>query len=95
MDLRTVPIHRALHRPSLILGGERELVLVTGLIAFVLVVVAFSVISAVVGICLWTYGVAVLRKMGKADPMMSQVYLRHIQYQAYYPAHSTPFRRET
>ena len=95
MDLRTVPIHRALHRPSLIMGAERELVLVTGLLAAILIVVALSLLSAAIGIALWSVGVAVLRQMGKADPMMSQVYLRHLRYQAYYPAHSTPFRRET
>ena len=95
MDLRTVPIHRALHRPSLIMGAERELVLVTGLLAAILIVVALSLPSAAIGIALWSGGVAVLRQMGKADPMMSRVYLRHLKYQAYYPAHSTPFRRET
>lgn len=93
--LRQVPIHRALHRPSLILGAERELVLLTGLIATVLVVVALSVVSAVLGIALWSLGVALLRQMGKADPLMSRVYLRHLRYQAYYPAHSAAFRQET
>jgi type IV secretion system protein VirB3 len=30
--------------------------------------------------------------MAKADPQMSKVYLRQLQYQAYYPARSRPFR---
>ena len=58
--LRQIPIHRALHRPSTIMGAERELVLLTGLIAFMLIVVALSVMSAVLGIVLWIAGVAVL-----------------------------------
>jgi type IV secretion system protein TrbD len=93
--LRQIPIHRALHRPSTILGAERELVLLTGLIAFILIVVALSVMSAILGIVLWVAGVAVLRQMGKADPLMSRIYVRHLRYQAYYPAHSSAFRQET
>lgn len=93
--LRQVPIHRALHRPSLLLGAERELVLLTGLIAFILIVVALSVLSAVLGIALWLIGVAILRQMGKADPLLSRLYVRHLRYQAYYPAHTSAFRQES
>jgi type IV secretion system protein VirB3 len=92
--LRQVPIHRAMHRPSLILGAERELALLTGLVALVLIVVALSVLSAILGIVLWLVGIAILRQMGKADPLMSRVYLRHLRYQAYYPAHACAFRQE-
>ena len=32
--------------------------------------------------------VAVLAKIGKADPMMRRVYSRHLQYKDFYPAKS-------
>jgi len=32
--------------------------------------------------------VAVLAKIGKADPMMRKVYSRHLQYKDFYPAKS-------
>ncbi len=34
-----------------------------------------------------------LRLMAKADPLMRQVYLRHIKYRSYYRPTSTPWRK--
>ena len=36
----------------------------------------------------WVGAVAVLQRMGKADPLLRQVYLRHIRYEDWYPAKS-------
>src|ERR1700727_686021 len=42
------------------------------------------------GVCLavifWIGTVAVLQRMGKADPRLRQVYLRHIRNRQFYPA---------
>lgn len=92
VELRRVPIHRALHRANLLFGAERELFLTTGLVAFTLVFVTLTLPGSVFGVLLWVVGTALLRLMGKADPLMSRVYLRHIRYRAYYRAYSTPFR---
>jgi hypothetical protein len=32
--------------------------------------------------------VAVLQRMGKADPLLRQIYVRHIRCKAFYPAKS-------
>jgi type IV secretory pathway TrbD component len=32
--------------------------------------------------------------MGKADPEMSRVYVRHVKYLTYYYARSRPFREQ-
>lgn len=90
-QLRKLPIHRALNRPDLMGGCERELLLLSGLITVTLVVVALNLIAAIAGVIIWILSVAGLRAMAKADPFMSKVYFRHIQYKAFYPAHSTPF----
>lgn len=86
-------IHQSVNRPNQILGGDRELVLWTLLIS---VSLAFSLgtlwgIGLAVGF--WIGAVAVLQRMGKADPMMRQVYLRHIRYRSFYPAKSALFSR--
>lgn len=91
--LRRTPLHRALHRPNLILGGERELVLFTALLAGALVGVALSPIAIAVGAAVWFGCVGLLRRMAKADPQMSRVYLRQLKYRPYYPARSRPFAR--
>ena len=45
------------------------------------------------GIVIWITVVGALRLMAKADPMMRQVYLRHIRYQQTYRPTSSPWRR--
>lgn len=95
MALRAVPIRRAGNRENLFMGGDRELVMFTGLMAFALVFTAQEVRATVFGIVLWFGALFALRLMAKADPKMRHVYLRHRRYKAYYPARSTPFRENT
>ncbi|WP_455274552.1 conjugal transfer protein TrbD [Rhizobium herbae] len=91
--LRHNRIHRALSRPNLLMGADRELVLITGLAAIILIFVVLTVSSALFGTAVWIVVVAALRMMAKADPMMRRVYIRHISYKPTYRATSTPWRR--
>lgn len=88
--LRRVPIHRALHRPDLMGGCERELFLIVALCAAVLIGVALTWVTTVVGLLMWFGCIAALRQMAKADPIMSKVYFKHIKYKPYYLPHSSP-----
>ena len=83
---RRIPIHRSLNRPSMILGGERELVLMTLLCCALVAFTASSVLQVIIAIVLWVTIHACLIAIAKSDPMMSQVYIRHIKYRSYYPA---------
>jgi type IV secretion system protein VirB3 len=93
-ELRRTAFHRALHRPNLILGGERELVLTTAVVAGGLAVSALNLPALLVAGTVWSVIVSALRMMAKADPQMSKVYLRHLKYQRHYPPRSRPFRQE-
>jgi type IV secretion system protein VirB3 len=86
-------IHRALSRPNLLMGADRELVLITGLAAVILIFVVLTVYSALIGIGIWIVIVGALRMMAKSDPMMRKVYVRHISYRPYYRATTSPWRR--
>lgn len=86
-------IHRALSRPNHLMGADRELVLLTGLATVILIFVVLTWFSALLGVVIWIGVVAALRMMAKADPMMRQVYLRHITYQHSYRPTSSPWRR--
>ncbi len=92
MALRMTPLRRAGNRPHLFLGGDRELVMFTGVIAFALVFSAQDWAATGFGVTLWVIALYLFRLMAKADPLLRFVYLRHRRYQAYYPARSTPFR---
>lgn len=86
-------IHRALSRPNLLMGADRELVLITGLAAVILIFVVLTVYSALFGIAVWIVIVGILRMMAKADPMMRKVYIRHVSYRHIYKATTSPWRR--
>ena len=90
---REVVIHQSANRPNQILGGDRELVLVAALIA---VSLAFSLATwwgIGVSVGFWIAAMAILQRMGKADAMLRQTYMRHIRYRAFYPAKSGLFSR--
>lgn len=86
-------IHRALSRPNLLMGADRELVLVTGLASVILIFVVLTISSALFGASLWLAIIGVLRMMAKSDPLMRQVYIRHIRYRHHYRPTSSPWRR--
>jgi type IV secretory pathway TrbD component len=86
-------IHRALSRPNHLMGADRELVLLTGLATAILIFVVLTWFSALFGIAIWIVVIGALQIMAKADPMMRQVYVRHIGYRPSYRPTSTPWRR--
>jgi len=85
-EQRRIPIHRALNRSNLILGGERELVLMTMLFAALIGFTASSWGQLVIGVLFWIAVHAMLVEMARNDPSMSKVYFRHVRYKAFYPA---------
>jgi|TARA_R110002051_G_scaffold61704_3_gene113059 type IV secretion system protein VirB3 len=92
-NLDRARIHRALSRPTLLFGADRELALVTGLLAVILVFVVLTIVSAVLGAVIWIVVVGLLRMMAKSDPFLRHVYVRHIKYRSYYRPTSTPWRK--
>lgn len=92
MALRSIPLRRAGNRSNLFMGGDRELVMFSGLLAFALVFSAQELRASVIGFLLWFGALFACRLMAKSDPRLRSVYLRHRKYRRYYPARSTPFR---
>jgi len=90
---RTLAIHQSLHRHTHVLGAEREPVMTAALIAFLVGVGGMTAISAISAISFWIIAVVALRRMAKADPVMSRVWLRHIKQQDYYPAKASRWRQ--
>jgi type IV secretion system protein TrbD len=86
-------IHQSANRPNQLVGGDRELVLVSLLTS---VALAFSLASwwgLGVSVAWYVGAMAVLKRMGKADPLLRQVYMRHIRYRPFYPAKSGLYSR--
>jgi type IV secretion system protein TrbD len=85
---REIPIHQSANRPNTLLGADREMVLVAIMIAFGMGLSLAAWWGAVLAALFFIGTVAVLQRMGKADPLLRQVYLRHIRYGHWYPAKS-------
>ena len=90
-QLREININQALCRPDHLWGAERELVLITVLIVAMLIFLSLDMLLIIFAIIFWLLAFTALRMMAKVDPYMSKIYRRHILYQKYYPAHSTPY----
>lgn len=86
--MRTLPIHQSLHRHNHVLGAERDLVLTSGLIALLVGVGGLTLLSAGTALLFWVVAVFALRRMAKADPQLSKVWLRHVKQQLFYAAKS-------
>jgi type IV secretion system protein TrbD len=83
---REIVIHQSANRPHLLLGGDRELVLFSALMSAMLIFALVTWWGIIAGIALWIAAVAVLSRMGRFDPMLRQVYVRHVKYRTFYPA---------
>jgi type IV secretory pathway TrbD component len=90
---REIVIHQSANRPNQILGGDRELVLIAILTAISLAFSLGSWWGIGLSVVFWVGAVAVLQRMGKADPLLRQIYVRHIRYRAFYLAKSGLFSR--
>jgi type IV secretion system protein TrbD len=87
-ELRRIPFSRVLHRPNLLLGGERQWVILLGVLASGLILSDIAPLKIILGITLWSVGLSLLRLMAKVDPDLSQVYFRRLKYKRFYPAQS-------
>ena len=91
-ELRKTPIYRALHRPYLVLGGERELMIIVLFVSFAFIVLLMNVVAFLIGVVFLLGSVYGLRQMAKSDPFMSRVYFQQLFYKEYYPPFSHPCR---
>ena len=70
------------------MGGDRELVLVSAILAAMLVFAVMKWWSIPAGLIFWVVAVGVLSRMAKVDPLLRHVYIRHIRYRGFYSAKS-------
>lgn len=85
---REVPLYQSANRPNLLMGCDREMVLLAALLSAALIFSVATLWSLAIGIAAWVAAVAVLSRMAKLDPLLRHVYVRHVKYADYYPAKS-------
>lgn len=90
-DDYSVPIHSSLNRPMLMMGGERQLVLMLGVTAGVFIFSLAQLWAAIVGVVIWVGGQYFLSRAADYDTQLSKVGPRHLKYKRQYLSSSTPF----
>jgi type IV secretion system protein VirB3/type IV secretion system protein VirB4 len=93
-DLKIVPIRRSLLRHTLVMGGERDLVMTSAMFAMLTGASGMSFLAWTIGGLFWLIALFALRRMAKADPCMSKIWLRHLTQQNFYSARSTAWAVE-
>ena len=93
MEARRSIIHQSLHRHNLVLGAERELTMLSAMLALMVGIGGLTVLSGVTATVFWVCAIFVLRRMARHDPRLSQVWRRHIRLQEYYPAKASRWRK--
>lgn len=91
MNDNKTPIHESLNRPILMMGGERQLVLMLAIVAGIFIFSLHKLWAAGVGIGLWTVGHWALTRAATYDPQLSKTGSRLLRYRHFYSARSTPF----
>src|SRR5271156_6552742 len=86
-ERRVSAIHQSLTRPILLAGAERPLAISNWITAAALIFDGgLHWDTVAMGAFLLTVGHWALGQEAKIEPQWSQVYVRHIRYQDYYPA---------
>jgi type IV secretory pathway TrbD component len=92
MALAVHPFPRVLSRHNLLLGGEREPVLIAAIICGGVGLSTANLIGIASSAAIWVAALQAARWAAKSDPQMLKVYLRTLKYGGYYPAFSRPYR---
>ena len=86
------PVYKSLFRPPLLMGGDRELIIISGAIFLALPISSQSLVITGCCIVLWLITIFTARRMAKKDPMLRHIYLKSLAYQAVYPAKASPWQ---
>ncbi len=87
IDQKTsTPVFQSLTRPILLLGGERENIILLACLSLSLCTVGRDFISLILAVLIWTIGIIASKWMAKTDPWATKVFLRSLLYRDFYGA---------
>lgn len=87
------PIHESLNRPILMMGGERNLVLMLAILAGMFIFSLAKLWAAAIGITLWVTGQWALSRAAAYDPQLSKTGTRLMKYRRFYTARATAYAK--
>lgn len=91
IDLNVHSVYKIGTRTALIMGCERSLLIMMITLAAAVGFSLQSFFGIVLAVGFFVIMLGIFRKMAKFDPVLSQIYIRHIHYKKTYLAHATHF----
>jgi type IV secretion system protein VirB3 len=82
----STPLLQSLTRPILILGGERENIILLACLSLGLCVAGRDALSLILALLIWSIGIIASKLTAKIDPWATKVFLRSLLYQDFYSA---------
>ena len=82
----STPLLQSLTKPILLLGGERENVILLACISLSLCTAGRDIVSLILAILIWIVGIVMSKLVAKIDPWATKVFLRSLIYQDFYHA---------
>jgi type IV secretion system protein TrbD len=80
------PLLQSLTRPILLLGGERENIILLACVAMSLCAAGRDLWSVILASLVWTIGLIASKLSAKLDPWATKVFLRSLLYRDFYHA---------
>jgi len=82
----STPLLQSLAKPILLLGGERENVILLACVSLSLCTAGRDFGSLILAILIWLVGIFVSKLVAKIDPWATKVFLRSLLYHDFYHA---------
>lgn len=82
----STPILQSLTKPILLLGGERENIILLACVSLSLCTVGRDLSSLILALMIWVAGIIISRLSAKKDPWATKVFLRSLSYRDFYSA---------
>ncbi|MBF0511413.1 MAG: VirB3 family type IV secretion system protein [Candidatus Omnitrophica bacterium] len=79
-------VYQSLTRPILLIGAERENVILLACVCLSLCTVGRDVLSLSLALLVWTVGLILSKISARHDPWGTKVFIRSLSYRDYYPA---------
>jgi type IV secretion system protein VirB3 len=82
----STPLLQSLTKPILLLGGERENVILLACLSLSLCATGRDVLSLILALFIWSIGIIASKLTAKIDPWATKVFLRALLYRDFYSA---------
>ena len=82
----STPLLQSLTKPILLLGGERENIILLACISLGLCTAGKDFLSCILAVLIWTAGIIASKLIAKIDPWATKVFLRSLLYRDFYNA---------